>query len=214
MNKIYDVHYFSETRPEMLQFIPPGIKRMLDVGCSKGNFSELVKANMEVECWGIELNPEAAEEARMKLDKVIVGDVTETIESLDIKIFDCIVFNDILEHLLDPWSILNKAKKLLKDDGVIIASIPNFLEILNLYNVVIRQEWDYTDMGILDRTHLRFYTRKSMVKLFEDCGYIVERIQGINPNQGWKWKLFNIATFGLFKDSRYLQFVTIAKPGT
>ena len=204
--------YYSETRPELLDFYPKDIRRLLDVGCSSANFSASLKARSNVEVWGIEMNVAAAEEAKKKIDKVFIGDLCEIIKTLPLKNFDCIGFNDILEHLYDPWQVLRDIKANLTSDGVVVASIPSFLEIKNLFKLIGRKEWEYTKEGTLDFTHVRFFTKKSMIRMFVDCGYRVIRIEGINPKTSIKWKVFNLLTFGFFSESSYLQFVCIAKP--
>lgn len=206
------IKYFTESRPEIIKYLPSKMKTMLDVGCSSGNFSSLVKTKINVEIWGIEINPEVAENAKNKLNKVLIGDINQNIKLLPEKYFDCIVFNDVLEHLYDPWWILIETKKLLSNEGIVVASIPNFKEFKNLFNLLIKSEWEYTDAGILDRTHIRFFTKKSIIRMFTSCGYTVQRIEGINQNPGWKWQLLNLFTFKFFKNSGYLQFVCIAKP--
>ena len=202
---------YNENRSEILKYIPSGIKRMLDVGCSSGNFSALVKSQMSVEIWGIEIDAVAAENAKKHLDKVIVGDIKQNMNQLPSSYFDCIVFNDILEHLYDPGDILIGMKRYLLKEGVIVASIPNFREIVNLYNLLIKEDLEYKEWGILDRTHLRFFTKKSIRRMFEESGFTIIKIEGINANLGWKMKLLNILTFGLIKDTQYLQFLIIAK---
>lgn len=206
------IKYFSESRPEILKYLPVKFKTMLDVGCSSGNFSALVKSKMDVEIWGIEINIEASENAKKHLNKVILGDIMQNISQLPIGYFDCIVFNDVLEHLYDPWEILVRIKKCLSKDGTIVASIPNVREFSNLYNLLIKNDWEYKDMGILDRTHIRFFTKKSIIRMFNSSGYSIINIEGINRNEGWKWRLLNLLTLGLIKNTGYLQFVSIAKP--
>jgi len=212
MEKIIDNKYYTESRPELLKYIPLNIKRMLDVGCSSANFSALVKTKIkDVEIWGIEMDTIAAETAKTKIDKVLVGDLREIIAGLPVKYFDCIAFNDILEHVYDPWEILNNIKKNISDEGVITASIPNVLVLDNVYNLLFKQDWKYMEFGTLDKTHIRFFTKKSIIRMFEECGYTIIKIEGINAN-GRKGKLFNLLTLGFFKDTQYLQFACVVKP--
>lgn len=202
---------YNFVRSEMLQFIPSTTKRMLDVGCSFGKFSALVKSKISTEIWGIEIDPEAAKEAKAKLDKVIIGDICQIIEDLPIGYFDCIVFNDVLEHLVDPWDILQNINKNLNTNGVIVASIPNFLEFNNIYSLLKTADWRYKEFGILDNTHLRFFTKKSIIRMFDDCGYSLIQIKGINSSRGRKWKLLNTLSLGKINDSQFLQFACVAK---
>lgn len=126
--------------------------------------------------------------------------------------FDCIVFNDILEHLVDPFTTLRKSKELLTANGVIVLSVPNVLYISNLYRLLLFKDWKYVNHGVLDITHLRFFTKKSLRNMLTNLGYDVVRLDGINPYRSILFGIFNIFTFGHFNESRYLQFACVAKP--
>jgi 2-polyprenyl-3-methyl-5-hydroxy-6-metoxy-1,4-benzoquinol methylase len=209
--------YFEQARPEMQQFVPANCKRILDVGCGQGKFGELLKQSRSIEVWGIEPVAAAAAEAATKLDHVIEGMFIPEAD-LPSENFDAIFFNDVLEHLFDPAAALQLARKLLKPDGVVIASIPNIRHFLTMWELIVRREWHYGDSGILDRTHLRFFTKKSIIALFADCGFNVERIEGINSHWGGtprKWlsyKIINGLTFNAIEDMKHLQFAVVAKP--
>jgi 2-polyprenyl-3-methyl-5-hydroxy-6-metoxy-1,4-benzoquinol methylase len=204
--------YYSHTRPEMLPFIPATAKRVLDVGCSEGGFAAQLKQILGAEVWGIELNPSVAERARQKLDRVLAGDIGEQLEQLPDGYFDCVTFNDVLEHLVDPYRILLALKQKLSPDGVIVASIPNIRYFHTLFALVVRGEWRYEDEGILDKTHLRFFTKKSIIEMFETLGYRVIRIEGINQSSGRKTKLLKLITFGGMSDIEFLEFACVARP--
>ncbi len=209
--------YFEQSRPEMLRFVPPNCKRVLDVGCGKGGFGELLKNTWDIEVWGIEPVTIAAAEAATKLDHVIDGMFTpETV--LPQGSFDAIFFNDVLEHFFDPAAALCLARTLLKPDGVVIASLPNIRHFPTQWEIVIKGEWRYRDSGILDRTHLRFFTKKSILAFFADCDFKVEKIAGINRYCGGtarKWRFFriiNLLTFTAIEDMKYMQFTVLARP--
>jgi 2-polyprenyl-3-methyl-5-hydroxy-6-metoxy-1,4-benzoquinol methylase len=203
--------YYAQARPEMLPFIPKDARRILDVGCSEGRFAAQVKDMLGAEVWGIEFVPAAAEAAQQKLDRVLVGDVMEKLKELPDQCFDCIIFNDVLEHLVDPYSVLLKMKNKLSPSGVVVASIPNVRYFRNLFNLVMRGAWEYQDSGPLDKTHLRFFTKKSIHHMFQSLGYRVVRLEGINATPSWKVALFNLLTVGFFSDTRYLQFCCVAQ---
>jgi SAM-dependent methyltransferase len=213
--------YFELARPEMLPFVPPGCKRVLDVGCGQGNFGRLLKQTRNLEVWGVEPVAAAAAEAVTKLDHVI-KDVFTPDADLPPGSFDAIIFNDLLEHLFDPAAALRLAHTLLKSDGVVVASIPNIRHFPTLWELVVRRDWRYRDCGILDRTHLRFFTRKSMLALFAGSGFKVERMEGINPYSGgdgtssplrWRiFKLLNGLTLNAMEDMKYLQFAVVVRP--
>jgi len=211
-----DFVYFQQERQEMLRYIPQQAHAILDVGCGGGSFGQLLKAKRPVEVWGVELNEHAASVAAQKLDHIACGAFTNNL-SLPKGGFDCIIFNDVLEHLVDPFAALLYSKELLRTGGVVVASIPNVRYFDNMWNLVVHQDWQYTEQGILDRTHLRFFTRRSILATFESLGYCVECIEGINPLEKIhpyrtrKFYLLNWLLFNKIEDMRYLQFAVVAR---
>lgn len=179
--------YYEYSRKEMRPFVPIGLKRMLDVGCGQGNFSRYFKDSAAVETWGIEMMPEAAGKAGTVLDRVLCGDFNSIAPTLPQNSFDAVIFNDVLEHMLEPEIALKDALGLLGPNGAVVASIPNFIFWPNLRQMITSKDWQYTDAGILDRTHLRFFTRKSILRLFTSAGYDIEQCVGINPYT-WTWR--------------------------
>ncbi len=203
--------YYQQHRPEILKFIPSNAKNILDVGCGEGNFAKQLKNKANRKIWGIEINKKAGEAAKTKLDKVYIGDAAELIEKVPDNFFDCIVFNDVLEHLVDPYSILVKTKSKLAENGSVVCSIPNVRYISTLKELLVKKDWEYKNEGVLDKTHLRFFTSKSIVKMFNNLGYKVETIRGINPHKSLKFTILNLLSLGYLNDSRYLQFACVAK---
>lgn len=208
-------NYFSADRPDMLRFIPSNALVVLEIGCGEGNFGQLLKNERSAEVWGVELDQRAASLAASKLDKVICAAFNNSLGLPD-KSFDCIVFNDVLEHLVDPWSALCYANQLLRDGGSVVASIPNVRYICHIWDLLRNKNWEYTSGGILDKTHLRFFTKLSILSTFKSLGYSVKTIEGIhpfgegNPHQAIKFKILNWILFRQIEDMRYLQFVIVA----
>jgi 2-polyprenyl-3-methyl-5-hydroxy-6-metoxy-1,4-benzoquinol methylase len=209
--------YTGMERSEMTQYIPAGAKEIIDVGCAVGAFGRTLKHNAAVHVTGIEINEHAASEARLYLDHVICGAFEEGL-NLAPQSFDCIVFNDVLEHMVDPFEALLYAKKLLADKGVVVASIPNVRYFNNVWNMLVHKDWKYEQFGILDRTHLRFFTQKSIVETFESLGYQIGTLEGINPlrenhpSLNKQFKLLNTAFFNNLEDMAYQQFAVVAYP--
>jgi 2-polyprenyl-3-methyl-5-hydroxy-6-metoxy-1,4-benzoquinol methylase len=214
--------YFTEARPEMLCFVPANCRRLLDVGCGAGTFgASLKRQNPQIEVWGVEPFASAAAKAADKLDRVIAGPF-EAETDLPAGAFDCIVFNDVLEHMVAPERALRYAKLLLSAGGMILASIPNVRHFPVLWQLGVRGSWEYEDCGILDRTHLRFFTKSSILKMFQDEGYAVRSISGINPYGGDRkasrrplWRAYRVANMlfmGKFADLKFLQFAVVAEP--
>jgi 2-polyprenyl-3-methyl-5-hydroxy-6-metoxy-1,4-benzoquinol methylase len=195
----------------MLSFIPDGISLLLDVGCSSGAFGKLIKDHRPgCEVWGIEPDPEAAKAAARRLDKVVNGVFQNDNPDICEQKFDAIVFNDVLEHLVDPLTALKHAATLLTEKGQVIASIPNILFYNQILQIVLTEDWKYQESGILDYTHLRFFTKKSILRMFDDAGLRVTKMEGINAETGPRWSLFNFLTLGRRSDWKYTQFATCA----
>jgi 2-polyprenyl-3-methyl-5-hydroxy-6-metoxy-1,4-benzoquinol methylase len=207
--------YEHTDRPEMIAYIPAHASLILDVGCALGNFGQRLKLERNPEVWGVEINEYAASIAAEKLDHVYCGAFDEHL-NLPQRYFDCIVFNDVLEHFVDPYSALQYAKHLLREDGNIVASIPNVRYFDNMWKLLIDQDWQYTEKGILDRTHLRFFTRKSIIHTFQELGFSVDVIEGISPlecehpHHSRKFKWLNRISLNQISDMRYLQFAIVA----
>lgn len=199
--------YYQQSRPEMLQFIPADTKRVLDVGCSSGGFGKLLKAERAgIEVWGIEPDQTAAAIASEGLDRVINGLFSPALAEIQNEAFECIVFNDVLEHTANPSEILEQCKQFLSPGGSIVASIPNILHFYEITNILVTQDWKYRNDGILDNTHLRFFTKKSIIRLFEEAGFKIDKISGIYPSFGMKYRIANLLTLGRLADWKYVQF--------
>ena len=204
--------YYQNSRPELMPFLPQEIKAVLEVGCGSGVFlSELKNKYPGVEVWGIEIESKAAAIAK-KLGKILVGPAEKKLTQCPKKHFDLVVCNDVLEHMVDPYSFLNQLKPHFTKEGRILASIPNVRNFHNLKEVLLRKDWQYKDDGILDRTHLRFFTKKSMIAMFEEQGYEIEKIEGINHTGSRTFKLLNLLTLGSQRDMAFEQFAIVAKP--
>ena len=204
--------FYSYPRAEMLEFIPSSSRRILDVGCGDGSFGAVVKQKVEAEVWGVEINTVAARLADRKIDKVVVGDINILIDNLPKAYFECVVFNDLLEHIADPFNLLVKTKNIITEDGVIVCSLPNVRYFEVLIDLLIFKQWRYTDRGILDKTHLMFFTKKSIEDSLKNSGFEILKMKGINAVNSLKFDIFNLATFGIFNDTKYFQFACVFKP--
>ena len=151
-------------------------KRVIDFGCATGYFAQFLK---QKGCYvvGVELNPEAAKIAEHHCDQVLVADLdfTPILEILRDQKFEVAVFGDVLEHLRDPWRVLEEVRQILQPDGYVVASIPNIAHGAVRLSL-LQGHFEYADLGLLDNTHLRFFTRKTVQELFERAGYTVDII--------------------------------------
>jgi 2-polyprenyl-3-methyl-5-hydroxy-6-metoxy-1,4-benzoquinol methylase len=208
--------YYGNPRREMIPFVPAGATCVLDVGCGAGRFADGLKQGRQqggpaLEIWGVELDPQAAALAEKILDRVLAGDALTVLPELPRGRFDCVVMNDVIEHVAEPAELLARVAPLLAPGGRLVASIPNVRYFFNVVDLACRGRWEYTDEGILDRTHLRFFTRSSIIKLLQECGFAVDTMQGINPTGSLKFKLANIGSLGRCSDMRFLQFAVVAR---
>ena len=205
--------YYSNHRRDMQCVVPDGLHRVLDVGCGGGNFGRgLLASGKASEMWGIELNAEAAEHARGAFTRVDQGDAIERLGAMPEAHFDAITFTDVLEHLAWPDEALRQTHRLLKPGGVVVASLPNIRYLPALRDIALRREFRYTDEGIFDRTHLRFFTASTIPDWFERGGLKIDRMEGINPLTGWRFMWLNRLTLGWFDDCRWLQYAIVARP--
>jgi 2-polyprenyl-3-methyl-5-hydroxy-6-metoxy-1,4-benzoquinol methylase len=206
----YSVH----ARQDVLGLIPASAKVVIDVGCASGVLGAALKrARLGIEVRGVEISPEAAGRAREVLDDVYCGSAESTVPSAWPKP-DCVVFADVLEHLPDPWSVLRRYRDLLGPGGTVVVSVPNVAH-RSVVEGILHGRFEYVDAGILDRTHLRFFTRASAVGLVENAGFRVERVHCNldSPSQpGWLRMANRLGVLrAFFQDCQVVQFVMLAK---
>jgi len=165
------------------QLLGGGLK-VLDVGCGSGRLGENLRLVKNCYVVGIEIDDQAVSLAKQRLDDLIVADV-EKLNTLPYpeKYFDVIVFVDVLEHLKRPEKALAFLKEYLKDNGYVIASIPNVANWTVRLKFLLGR-WNYKERGLLDKTHVRFFTLETAKKLIEDRGFKIVRLK---CTSGWSW---------------------------
>jgi 2-polyprenyl-3-methyl-5-hydroxy-6-metoxy-1,4-benzoquinol methylase len=176
--------YYDVLRNEIEPLLPPSYSRVMDIGCGAGVTSKWLKQRRaNVESVGVEIDVEAARQAGKVLDRVIVADIErdrDFINDFSGKI-DLLLLLDILEHLQDPWSFLQRVKQVVNYKGCIIASLPNIRNMKVILPLVLDGQWRYSKSGLLDVTHLRFFTRRTILELFASAGLVVDRISPTGP---------------------------------
>lgn len=196
-------------REVFLAMVPPEARDVLDVGCGGGGLSAQLKAR-GVRVTGIERNENSCAVARERLDEVIVGDA----ESADLPwpdgSFDCIIYADVLDCMVDPLSALERHRRCLKQNGHILASMANVRYYKVIAELVLAGTWNYTDGGILWRDHLRFFTLANMTQLFRDAGYEVVEIRR-NVVAARLLRILNFLLFGAFKEFLTYQYYIKAR---
>jgi 2-polyprenyl-3-methyl-5-hydroxy-6-metoxy-1,4-benzoquinol methylase len=168
--------YFGSVRTDILALVPVDATRILDVGCGMGRLGQALKAERGRFVAGIELHAASAAMAAGVLDQVICASVSDVrLDELGQPAsYDCIIFGDILEHLLEPWETLRRFAALLTPSGVVVASIPNIGHVSIIWGL-LRGRWEYGERGLLDRTHLRFFTYRSIHALVQQAGMEIVR---------------------------------------
>jgi SAM-dependent methyltransferase len=212
--------YYNTSRPDVACFLPDTFSYTLEIGCGAGGFTRryLGKA---VERWGIEPNQSAAEAARPSFTHLLCGAYDDVAEQLPDRYFDLVIVNDVIEHMPDHDRFLQDIKRKLAPGGVLVGSVPNVRHFTTLAKLLVAADWPYSDSGVLDRTHLRFFTKKSLRRTLLENGYQIERLEGIRSIIRNKVKglppLKNLAvrcaaaalvgiTFGAYADTQYPQF--------
>ncbi len=172
--------YYQCIRHELLQHVPMTARRVLDIGCGAGAFGNHLKQERGVEeVVGIEIVEDAYLEAREVLDQALLGNIEEMELPFDDGHFDCILCGDVLEHLIDPAGALRRLGRILSKSGVIVISIPN-VRFHAVPAMLSEGGWTYMDAGILDSTHLRFFTRTSLYQLVAEAGLEVADLLPLN----------------------------------
>jgi GT2 family glycosyltransferase/tetratricopeptide (TPR) repeat protein/2-polyprenyl-3-methyl-5-hydroxy-6-metoxy-1,4-benzoquinol methylase len=175
-----DPWYFEFDRPELVALVPAAARRVLDIGCGAGRMGAALKARQAVAVVGVEMDERAASAARARLDEVVVGDAEGL--SFEPGSFDAVICGDVLEHLRDPAALLRRVRGWLRPGGLLVASIPN-VRHHSVLRGLLRGDWSYEPAGLLDRDHLRFFTRREVEKLLYRCGFSAPSMQAL-PGPG------------------------------
>lgn len=207
--------YGAVNRP-VLAAIPLDARRVLDVGCGSGVFGEALKKQRDVEVTGLTYSEDEAAEARLRLDRVIVCDLNRfEVGDLDLGLFDCIVCSHVLEHLYWPDEFLLRIRPLLASDGRLVVALPNVLAWRQRLAFLCGR-FRYSDGGLMDRTHFRFFDWRSAQKLVMHAGFVIDsaRAEGVFPLASrlpvvGEW--INRAAVGVAPGLFAFQFVITAK---
>jgi len=201
--------YHDGARNELSDLLPESYTRVLEIGCGEGGFFSCVKESCEY--WGIEPSKSAANISRQKLHTVRVGTYEDVSNEIPDNYFDLIICNDVIEHMVDHNQFLNSIKRKMTKDAYLIGSIPNVRYFRNLIRLLFEKDWKYKEAGILDYTHLRFFTKKSLHRCLIENKYTIDIFTGVNQVKLHRlfdprhlFYRFFILVFG--KDTSYKQF--------
>jgi len=204
--------YYNRERPSIVGLVRTAPNAVLDLGCGAGAVGRrLLQEGKASSVVGVELFAAAAQEAARHYSAVHTGDIEEMTLPYAAH-FDYVLCGDILEHLKDPYSIVKKIHGWLKDDGRLVCSLPNVRHWKVLADLAFHGAWDYQDAGVMDRTHLRFFTRRSCFNMLRGAGFEVEQWRMLIA--GRRYLLLNSVTFGLFAEFLGSQIVTLARKKT
>jgi 2-polyprenyl-3-methyl-5-hydroxy-6-metoxy-1,4-benzoquinol methylase len=176
----------EQARPELLALVPRDARRVLDIGCAGGLVGWFLRRRQACEVIGIEVDPLAAADARSRLDKVVEADI-EGLDLSSLGVFDAIVCGDVLEHLREPERVLQRLAHALAPGGALVASIPN-VQHISVLSALCNGDWIYESEGLLDRRHLRFFTRRSAERLLTDSGFEVVEVQEVPSDEYQEWQ--------------------------
>jgi 2-polyprenyl-3-methyl-5-hydroxy-6-metoxy-1,4-benzoquinol methylase len=172
----YSAHFFTpealnSSWSNMYHYIPRG-SRVLDVGCSTGNFGEALQALKDCVVVGVDINADDIEEAKTRISEAYVFDISSPGAQELLGTFDVIVFADVIEHLPDPRAALRAVHDLLREDGIIVYSIPNMGHV-SVRLDLLEGRFPYAELGLLDRTHLHYYDRLEVRDVLVSSGFTI-----------------------------------------
>lgn len=167
-----NAEYYNNLRTEIHSLISSQARRVLDVGCGFGVLGSALKEELGAEVWGVEMEPNCAVRASKVLDQFLKGPIESHLDNLPESYFDVIIFADVLEHLYNPWKVLKDIRTKIAKGGEVIASIPNVGHWF-VIKQLLQGRFAYENHGLLDITHIRFFTRESMLSMFQGAKFQV-----------------------------------------
>jgi 2-polyprenyl-3-methyl-5-hydroxy-6-metoxy-1,4-benzoquinol methylase len=197
--------------------------KVLDVGCSSGNFGKALIDKKQCHVDGIEIDKLDAKEASGKLDRVWILNVErDDLKQLPRNYYDYVYFGDVIEHLADPINTLKRIKPLLAKTGRVVFSIPNMGHV-GVRLALLKGQFEYTETGLTDKTHLHFYTQDEVYRVFEEAGYSIENLDFVQKDYPKELLAKELKLLGLKADAGFykkmsqpsasaFQFVGTAKP--
>jgi 2-polyprenyl-3-methyl-5-hydroxy-6-metoxy-1,4-benzoquinol methylase len=195
-----ELEYFGRVRHDILPLMPEFSGSVLEIGCGNGaTLKYLKESGLSNQVHGMELTEAMALEAKPHLDQLWVGDAESLIFSVESQKYDVVLCLDVLEHLIDPWSFVTEISRILKPGGMVIASIPNLRTFTVIWNLLVLGRFDYASQGIMDQTHLRFFTKKTAIELLNTGELAVDRWEYSSFAPWSKSMILNLCTFGAFR---------------
>lgn len=175
-------NYYLNCNKPLLNNVPSGLGRVLEFGCSGGMLGKTYKQDNSHTVWhGIDIHKPAVDHAKSMINEAwcMNANALKANKTMQKEPYDALVYGDVIEHLIDPEKSLPAHLDLLKKDGQVIICIPN-VQHWSVMKHVLSGNWMYSDSGILDRTHLRFFTRKSFQNFLQGLDLEITTMQRIS----------------------------------
>jgi methionine biosynthesis protein MetW len=204
--------YFRHNRVYAWSCVPPGSARVLDVGCGEGYALDWLRHSRGAS-WleGIEIDAAAAQAAAGRVDRIHCGDAENLVAGLAPESFDAVLCLDSLEHMRDPWRVTRELVRCLRPGGTFVACLPNVRHWRVTWPLVLHGLWEYQDEGLLDRTHLRFFTRRSAAGLVEQAGLQIDSIAALGLEKGTRARRLARLSLGMLEPFLEFQYLITAR---
>ncbi|MGB7182449.1 MAG: class I SAM-dependent methyltransferase [Burkholderiaceae bacterium] len=166
----------SVPNEHLVAMIPTDCEHVVDIGCMHGALGmALTNARPGVRVTGIDIDPNYAREAAKRCHRTLAANIETMSDSIFDSLFpsDCWVFGDCLEHLKDPWQVLRRVRAAIDPEGCLVVCIPN-AQHWSVQWRLLSGNFRYEDSGLMDRTHLRWFTRLTLMEMFEETGWAVD----------------------------------------
>lgn len=203
--------YFEWQREDVLRLVPNDVQRVLSVGCGAGA-TEAVLAERGVDVVGIEPNTTAASAARERGLQVICSDAVGAEANLAERTFDCLIYADVLEHIVDPVAVLRMHVRRLEPGGLVVISVPNLRHYTVFRDLFLRGRIVYRDAGICDRTHVRMTTQGMVVAWLAEVGVTVVRREYRMSRR--RERIVATASLGLLREFTARQVLVVGRKAT
>jgi 2-polyprenyl-3-methyl-5-hydroxy-6-metoxy-1,4-benzoquinol methylase len=206
-------HGYETARTDVQALVPRAAQNILELGCSTGALGAALKARNGAFVLGVEVDPVYARRAEALLDRVAVGDAESFLaEGRPAEApFDCLIGADVFEHLADPWRALDRATDLLAPGATVVISLPNVLHWPGLWRIIIGGRWPRDDVGVFDRTHLRWFTMRDAIDLLEGAGLRVTTVSPNYPGRGLVLALMRLLGHTPLRRFLPVQWIVVAE---
>jgi 2-polyprenyl-3-methyl-5-hydroxy-6-metoxy-1,4-benzoquinol methylase len=210
-----DQKYYSLIRKDIVDQIEGKNLNILEVGAAKcDTLVYLKEAKIANFVMGVDIMKFSnSNQENPIIDKLIIDQIENINFDQFESTFDYIILGDVLEHLYDPWQILNVLKNTLKPKGKIIISLPNIRFLQSFYRIIIKGTFKYDESGLFDKTHIRFFCKSDLKKMVNEAGFSIKKIDSIleYDKNFKKLSVFNKCTFRLFEEFLTLQYILVGE---